>query len=111
MLSRIKKGIAIIASANNKIVVFCLNVIDLFITNSSKCFLYTFVPLNQTSNLLDPLTKQKDAKSKNGVVGNKGKIIPIIPINMKTNPNVIYITFIIFVMALRPLKIDQLNFL
>ena len=66
-------------SAVSKIVHFCFNGIALSLTKSSKYFLYSFVPLNQRSNLSDPFTKKKAANRNNGVVGNIGKIIPIIP--------------------------------
>ncbi len=87
---------AIIKSAVSSIVSFCLKVIALFLTNPSKCFLYIFVPLNQTSNLFDPLTKQTEAKRRKGVVGKSGRIIPMIPRNMNKKPSAIYTTFLIF---------------
>ena len=87
MLSKIIKGIAIIASANNKMESLCFRVMALSLTKSSKYFLYSFVPLNQTSNFLDPFTKQKAANRNNGVVGKTGKTIPIIPNPRDKNPH------------------------
>ena len=81
-----KNGIAIIQSADRRMINFFFNVIARFFTNSSKCFLYIVVPLNQISNFLDPLTKQKEANSNKGVVGNSGSIIPTIPNPIKIKP-------------------------
>lgn len=100
MLSNMMNGMAIIISADNSIVIFCLKVMALSLTNSSKCFLYSFVPLNQTSNFFDPLTKHTEAKSRNGVVGSSGKITPNIPRPMKIKPSVIYINFLMFLILL-----------
>ncbi len=85
-LSDRMNGMAIIQSANALIVIFCCSVNALSFKNPSKCFLYSVVPLNQRSNLSDPLTKQADANSKKGVVGTSGRIIPIIPKPIKKNP-------------------------
>ena len=73
-------------SADNRIIHFFFNVIALLLTNSSKCFLYSLVPLNQISNFLDPLTKHTDAKRNKGVVGNNGNTIPTMPNPRKKNP-------------------------
>ena len=73
------KGKAIITSAVNKIVHFCLSGMAFSLTKSSKYFLYSFVPLNQISNFGDPFTKQNAARRNNGVVGKIGNIIPTIP--------------------------------
>lgn len=86
MLSIRKNGNAIMASAVRRIVHFCFNGIALSLTKSSKYFLYSFVPLNQRSNLSDPFTKKKAANRNNGVVGNIGKIIPMIPNPTNKNP-------------------------
>jgi hypothetical protein len=107
ILSNIMSGIAIIQSANTLMVTFCLIVIALFLTNSSKCFLYSFVPLNQTSNLLDPLTKKKEANSNSGVVGSSGKITPNIPNPMNTKPKKIYKNFFNRTMIFTPYRSMQ----
>ena len=73
------KGKAIITSAVNKIVHFCLSGMAFSLTKSSKYFLYSFVPLNQISNFGDPFTKQNAARRNNGVVGKIGNTIPTIP--------------------------------
>ena len=78
-LSNIINGKSIIKSANKSNDHFCFNVIALLFTNDSKCFLYNFVLLNHLSNLFEPLAKQYDAKSKNGVVGSTGSTTPIEP--------------------------------
>jgi len=93
-LSKIISGNSIIKSANNNIVIFCFNVIAFFFIKLSKCFLYIFVLLNQTSNLSDPFTKKKDANSKNGVVGSIGNIIPIAPSVKHINPIDTHINFL-----------------
>ena len=88
------------ASANNNIVSFCFSVIDLSFTKSSKYFLYSFVPLNQTSNFSEPFTKQNAANRNNGVVGNTGKTIPIIPNPRDKNPHNIksHLTIVLMMM-------------
>lgn len=45
--------------------------------------------MNQILNLSDPLAKQKDASSKNGVVGSIGKNAPIVPKVKARNPIII----------------------
>ena len=102
ILSNIINGMAIIQSANRLIVTFCLTVIALFLTNSSKCFSYNLVPLNQISNFLDPLTKQNEANRRKGVVGSIGKIIPTIPKPINTKPKNIYMNFFTLMMVLTP---------
>ncbi len=87
-------GISNIIVANPSITALVLNVILLFLLKDSKLFLYNFVDLNQLFNLSDPFIKQKDAISKNGVVGNMGNIIPITPIIVNKNPKIINIAFI-----------------
>jgi hypothetical protein len=67
--------------------------------NSSKWFLYSFVPANQRLNRSEPLEKKDDASNKKGVVGKMGTTTPIEPIATKTNPNVIYRILIDFFIA------------
>ena len=99
-----KKGIAIIASANNNSVHFCLRVIALSLTKSSRCLLYIFVPLNQRSNLSEPFTKQYAARRKKGVVGSIGNIIPTIPNPTHKSPISIYTQLImVLIFILSPL--------
>lgn len=86
ILSTEKKPIAIMESAKRFKRIFCFSVILLCLIKLSTYFLYNFVPLNQTSNRLEPFTKQNDAKSKNGVVGRIGRTIPMTPSPRKINP-------------------------
>ena len=55
-------------------------------TKLSKCFLYIFVFINHVLNLSEPLAKQKDARSKNGVVCKTGRTTPIAPNANYINP-------------------------
>lgn len=74
-----------------------LSVKERSLINSSRCCLYIVVPLNHTSNLLDPFTKKYDARSRNGVVGINGNTIPTIPKLRKKNPNITNIIFFTFI--------------
>lgn len=107
MLSKMKNGKAMVKSANNKIVIFCFNVILLSRTKLSKCFLYIEVPLNQTSNFFEPLTKKKEANNKSGVVGTTGRMIPMIPIPMHIKPAIIYKLLIILLIRTIPFFGDR----
>lgn len=89
--SIIKIEIRIIQLANKRILIFVAIFISRFLKNSSKCFLYNFVPLNQRSIRSDPFIKKKEAINKNTVVGITGTTTPIIPIPTKTNPRTIKI--------------------
>lgn len=92
-LSTDKNAIKIIISANKFNVIFCFLVILLFLTKSSKYFLYILVPLNHISNFREPFIKQKEANSNNGVVGTTGKTIPKSPKPRLTKPAMINNTF------------------
>lgn len=97
------KGKAIITSAVNKIVHFCLSGMAFSLTKSSKYFLYSFVPLNQISNFGDPFTKQNAARRNNGVVGKIGNTIPTIPKPTHKSPTNIKIqlrTVLIMILSL-----------
>ena len=58
---------------------FVFRVIVRFSTKLSRCFLYNFVPVNHLWNLADPFARQKDARSRKGVVGKTGKKMPATP--------------------------------
>jgi hypothetical protein len=58
------------------------------------------VPLNQISNRSDPFTKQKDANSNSGVVGNTGRMTPNSPKPKEIKPIMIYIILITFLMVI-----------
>ncbi len=78
-LSLMMNGMAIMQSANRRIDSFCFNVISRFRTNPSRCFLYSRLSLNHTSNLFEPRIKQYDANRRSGVVGIIGRTMPIMP--------------------------------
>jgi hypothetical protein len=59
-----------------------------------------FVPLNQISNRSEPFTKQKEANSNNGVVGNTGRMTPNSPKPKEIKPIMIYRNLITFLMVI-----------
>ena len=63
--------------------------------------------MNQHSNRSEPLTKQNDAKSNSGVVGNKGKIIPKMPSPRAKNPIKIKINLTKLFMLAAPFQVHQ----
>src|SRR5690606_21787739 len=73
------------------------------LTKLSKCFLYIFVLRNHSSNLLEPLTKQNEAKRRKGVVGSTGRKIPRTPRPRLINPTSTNKTLAICFIELNPL--------
>ena len=65
---------------------FVFRVIVRFSTKLSRCFLYRFVPVNHLWNLADPFARQKDARSRKGVVGSTGSTTPTAPIPIDRKP-------------------------
>ena len=82
-----------IADTGNSMDSFFLSVIAFVFINSSKWFLYNLVDINQLWKRSEPLAKQYEASSKNGVVGKIGSATPRAPNPRKRNPRTIYIIF------------------
>lgn len=72
---------------------FVFKVIARFRSKASRWILYSFVPLNHLLNLAEPLAKQKDARSKKGVVGSIGITTPTAPIPKNRKPSAMYMYF------------------
>jgi len=86
LLSTRNREVSIIPSAQINTVIFCLSNRDFVLTYSDKYFLYIHVLRNQQSIFFEPLAKQYRNSSKNGVVGNIGRIMPTIPNVIVTAP-------------------------
>lgn len=74
---------------------FVFKVIDRFRSKLSRLFLYNCVDLNHLLKRSEPLAKQKEAKSRKGVVGRRGRTTPTAPIPQKRKPNAINMYFTI----------------
>lgn len=72
------------------IVAFVLTVIPFFLTKASRCFLYIFVPINQSCSFFEDLAKQKTVTRKNGTVGRIGNTIPTQPRLRQIQPRIKY---------------------
>ena len=68
-------------------------VMALFWTKLSRCFLYKFVPMNQSCSFFELLAKQNSVAMKNGTVGRIGSTIPIVPSPRQRNPSTIQTIF------------------
>ena len=68
-------------------------VIVLFCTKLSRCFLYKFVPMNQSCSFFELLANQNSVAMKNGTVGRIGSTIPIVPSPRQRNPSTIQTIF------------------
>jgi hypothetical protein len=85
---------------------FVFKVIERLFSKFSRLFLYSFVDLNHKLKRSEPLAKQKEAKSRKGVVGRRGRTTPTAPIPQKRNPNAIkrYFTSIHLLNILKCIK-------
>lgn len=72
---------------------FVFNVMARFLSKLSRWFLYNVVSLNHLLNREEPLAKQKDARSRNGVVGRTGITTPMAPIPKNKKPSTMYMYF------------------
>lgn len=72
------------------IVAFVLTVIPFFLTKDSRCFLYIFVPTNQSCSFCEDLAKQKTVTRKNGTVGKIGNTMPTQPRPRQMQPRIKY---------------------
>lgn len=72
---------------------FVFKVMARFLSKLARWFLYSVVPLNHLLNLAEPLAKQKEARSRNGVVGSIGIITPMAPMPKNKKPSAMYMYF------------------
>ena len=63
-------------------------VMPFFFTKLSRCFLYIFVPTNQSWSFWDEFAKQNTVTRKKGTVGKIGSAMPTHPNPRQTNPKI-----------------------
>ena len=70
------------------ILTLVFNVIPRFCIKDSRCFLYIFVPTNQSCSFCEDFAKQNTVNRKNGTVGKIGSTIPTHPIPRQMQPKI-----------------------